>query len=102
MILCRADITTKNPNRVKKYLKNFEKVEQKINNVLEKDSMKAFQSPVRGNEIMELCDIVEGPSVGQIKKSIEEAILNGDIKNNYEDALQYLEKIKENYLKKTS
>jgi putative nucleotidyltransferase with HDIG domain len=102
MILCRADITTKNPNRVKKYLKNFEKVEQKINNVLKKDSMKAFQSPVRGNEIMELCDIVEGPSVGQIKKSIEEAILNGDIENNYQDALEYLKKIKENYLKKTN
>ena len=100
MILCRADITTKNSKRVKKYLKNFENVEQKMNSVLEKDSMKAFQSPIRGNKIMEICGIGEGPSIGQIKKNIEEAILNGDIQNNYEDALEYLNKIKENYLGK--
>ena len=100
MILCRADITTKNPKRVKKYLKNFEKVEQKMKSVLEKDSLKSFQSPVRGKEIMEFCGIGEGPSIGQIKKNIEEAILNGDIQNNYEDALEYLKKIKENYLGK--
>ena len=48
MILCRADITTKNSKKVKKYLKNFEKVEQKMDSVLEKDSIKSFQSPVRG------------------------------------------------------
>ena len=100
MILCRADITTKNPKRVKKYLKNFEKVEQKMKSVLEKDSLKSFQSPVRGKEIMEFCGIGEGPIIGQIKKNIEEAILNGDIQNNYEDALEYLKKIKENYLGK--
>ena len=96
MILCRADITTKNPKRVKKYLKNFDKVEQKMNSVFEKDSIKSFQSPVRGKEIMKVCNINEGPNVGKIKKRIEEAILNGDIQNTHQEALAFLMKIKGN------
>ena len=96
MILCRADITTKNPTRVKKYLKNFERVEQKMKSVLEKDSVKSFQSPVCGKEIMKVCSIKEGPNVGEIKKRIEDAILNGDIQNTHQEALAYLMKIKEN------
>ena len=96
MILCRADITTKNPKRVKKYLKNFEKVEKKMNSVFEKDSIKSFQSPVRGKEIMKVCNINEGPNVGKIKKRIEEAILNGDIQNTHQEALAFLMKIKGN------
>ena len=96
MILCRADITTKNPKRVKKYLKNFEKVEKKMNSVFEKDSIKSFQSPVRGKEIMKVCNINEGPNVGKIKKRIEEAILNGDIQNSHQEALAFLMKIKDN------
>ena len=100
MILCRADITTKNPKKVKKYLKNFEKVEQKMNSVLEKDSTKVFQSPVRGKEIMKICNISEGPLVGKIKKRIEEAILNGDIKNTHEKALAFLINIKDKNYKK--
>jgi len=95
MVLCRADITTKNPKRVKKYLKNFEKVEQKMSSVFEKDSAKSFQSPVRGREIMKICNINEGPNVGKIKKRIEEAILNGDIQNNHQEALAFLMNIKE-------
>ena len=95
MILCRADITTKNPKRVKKYLKNFEKVEKKMNSVFEKDSIKSFQSPVRGEEIMKICNINEGPNVGKIKRRIEEAILNGDIQNNHQEALAFLMKIKD-------
>ena len=96
MILCRADITTKNSKRVKKYLKNFERVEQKMRNVFEKDSIKSFQSPIRGKEIMKVCNINEGPNVGKIKKRIEDAILNGDIQNTHQEALAYLMKIKEN------
>ena len=95
MILCRADITTKNPKRVKKYLKNFEKVEKKMNSVFEKDSIKSFQSPVRGEEIMKICNINEGPNVGKIKRRIEEAILNGDIQNTHQEALEFLMKIKD-------
>jgi len=98
MTLCRADITTKNPKRVKQYLKNFEKVEEKMSNVTEKDEMVAFQSPVRGGEIMAICELSEGRKVGVIKKAIEEAILEGLIDNTHSEALDYLIKIKDNYL----
>ena len=98
MLLCRADITTKNPRKVEKYMKNFAKVEQKMDNVIKKDSMKKFQSPVRGNEIMSVCGISEGKVVGRIKNAIEEAIIEGKIDNNHEDALKYLENIKNEYV----
>ena len=98
MILCRADITTKNPNRVKQYLKNFKKVEEKMSNVTERDAMKAFQSPVRGAEIMEICGLTEGRKVGEIKEAIEEAILDGKIENTYDAAKQYLMEIKKEYI----
>ena len=94
MILCRADITTKNPNKISKYLKNFENVEEKMVSVLKKDDMKKFQSPIKGKEIMTLFKIGEGKQIGIIKKSIEEAILDGKIENDYDEALAYLETIK--------
>jgi poly(A) polymerase len=98
MILCRADITTKNPNRVKQYLKNFKKVEEKMSNVTERDAMKAFQSPVRGAEIMEICGLTEGRKVGEVKKAIEEAILDGKIENTYDAAKEYLMRVKKEYI----
>jgi len=98
MTLCRADITTRNPNRVKKYLQNFEIVESKMSNVEERDALRAFQSPVRGKEIMESCGLSEGKEVGKIKQAIEEAILNGDIENEYEAAKEYMFKIKDEIL----
>ena len=61
LTLCRADITTKNPQRVKKYMSNFEQVELKMKDVAERDSLKSFQSPVRGAEIMKICGLTEGP-----------------------------------------
>ncbi len=94
MILCRADITTKNPNKISKYLKNFENVEKKMVSVLKKDDMKKFQSPIKGREIMTLFKIGEGKQIGIIKKSIEEAILDGKIENDYDEALAYLKTIK--------
>ena len=94
MILCRADITTKNPNKISKYLKNFENVEEKMVSVLKKDDMKKFQSPIKGKEIMTLFKIGEGKQIGIIKKSIEEAILDGKIENDYDEALAYLKTIK--------
>jgi putative nucleotidyltransferase with HDIG domain len=97
MTLCRADITTKNPNRVKRYMKNFEIVEEKMADVVERDSMKVFQSPVRGREIMEVCGLQEGRRVGEIKKAIEEAILDNKIDNTYDAAKQYLLEIKDNF-----
>lgn len=98
MILCRADITTKNPSRVKQYLKNFELVEEKIKNVIKIDSNKLFQSPVRGNEIMKICNLKEGRKVGEIKKLIENAILDGEIDNDYDSSLDYLNRIKKDYV----
>jgi len=100
LTLCRADITTRNPNRVKKYLQNFEIVESKMSNVEERDAMRAFQSPVRGREIMETCGLTEGKKVGKIKHAIEEAILNGEIENSYNAAKEYMFKIKEDILAK--
>ena len=98
MILCRADITTKNPKRVSKYLKNFELVEEKIKHVIKIDKKRLFQSPIRGNEIMKICGLSEGRKIGKIKKAIEEAILDGIIENDYNSSLEYLNKIKKNYI----
>mgnify|MGYP001361620667 FL=1 len=90
MTLCRADITTKNAKMVKKYLNNFNIVEQKMDTVLDKDSAEQFQSPIRGKEIMKIFGLSEGREIGLIKKFVEEAILDGEIKNTYEDAKKYL------------
>ncbi|MFH1194687.1 MAG: CCA tRNA nucleotidyltransferase [bacterium] len=96
--LCRADITSKDPSKVKRYLTNYEIVMKKVFEVKEKDQLRAFQSPVDGNTIMKICNI--GPSilVGKIKDAIEEAILEGKIKNEYDDAYQYLLAIKDQFL----
>ncbi|HVO72933.1 MAG TPA: CCA tRNA nucleotidyltransferase [Ignavibacteriaceae bacterium] len=98
--LCRADITSKQPAKVVKYLENYEKVMSKVREVEEKDKLKAFQSPVRGETIMEVCSLPPSKKVGEIKKAIEEAILDGKIGNNYEEAYEYLLKIKDKFLRK--
>lgn len=96
--LCRADITSKNPLKVEKYLGNYERVMQKVRDLKERDQLRAFQSPVRGEEIMQICNLKPSRKVGEIKTAIEEAILDGKIGNNYEEALQYLMEIKDKYL----
>ncbi|MCK5145544.1 HD domain-containing protein [bacterium] len=100
MLFCRADITSGNPDRVKKHLHNFDYVMQRMKEVEEKDRMRAFQSPVRGDEIMSICDLEPGPMVGKLKKIIEEAILDGEIPNEYEAAKEYLLRIKHDYIDK--
>ncbi|MBN2105008.1 HD domain-containing protein [bacterium] len=95
MTLCRADITSGNPKRVKKHLANFDYVTRRMSEVEEKDRMRAFQSPVRGEEIMEICHLEPGPMVGQLKKRIEEAILEGQVPNDHDAAYDYLLKIKD-------
>jgi putative nucleotidyltransferase with HDIG domain len=93
--LCRADITSKDPDKVSEYLGNYERVMKKVWEVEEKDKLRAFQSPVRGDEIMKVCNLKPSKKVGEIKKAIEDAILEGKIGNNYEEAYEYLLKIKD-------
>ena len=94
MILCRADITTKNPKKVNKYLNNFKRVEEMVQDVKLRDELRSFQSPVRGDEIMKTFNLKPGAEVGKIKKAIEDAILDGVIKNNYDDAYEYMLSLK--------
>ncbi len=95
--LCRADITSKDPNKVSEYLENYERVMKKVWEVEEKDKLRAFQSPVRGDEIMKICNLKPSKKVGEIKKAIEDAILEGRIENNYEESYKYLMKIKDQF-----
>ena len=92
MMLCDADITSKNPNKVKKYLANFKLVRKKLKEVEEKDRIRNFQPPINGNEIMKLFKINSGKEIGFLKKLIKDAILDGEVKNNKEDALLFLNK----------
>lgn len=90
MKLCDADITSKNPNKVKRYLANFQLVRKKLKEVEEKDRIRNFQPPVNGNEIMEIYDIKSGKEIGQLKKIIKDAILDGLVKNNRDEVLIFL------------
>ena len=98
--LCRSDITSKNPRKVSKYLENYETVMKKVWEVEEKDRLRNFQSPVRGEVIMEVCNLKPSKKVGEIKSAIEDAIIDGKIGNNYEEAYRYLLEIKDKYLEK--
>ena len=95
MKLCRADITTKNPKNITQYLGNFDRVEKRMNEVIEIDKLKAFQSPVRGDEIMKMFNLGPGKEVGKIKTMVEDAIINGEIKNDYSSAMSFLDQIKQ-------
>lgn len=102
MILCNADITSKNPEKVRRYRNNFQLVKKKLVDIEEKDRVRNFQPPIDGLEIMETFNLPACNAVGDIKMKIKDAILDGIIPNEYEAAKEYMMKIGREIIEKNT
>lgn len=98
MRLCRADITSHNPQKINEYLNNFDKVEKKVDEIIKKDFIRNLQPVITGEMIMKEFKLPPGPKVGKIKQLLKNAILNGEVENEYEKLYEYLNKIKKDIL----
>ncbi|MDT8323868.1 MAG: HD domain-containing protein, partial [Bacteroidota bacterium] len=96
--LCRSDITSKNPKLVKRYLRNYDHLVARLEEVEERDRLRTWQPPLDGETIMEECGIEPGIAVGILKTRIEDAVLDGIIPNDHDAALRYLREIKDEVL----
>ncbi len=90
MLLCKADITSKNQQKVKKYTQNFILVEKKLREVEEADRIRNWQPPIDGAMIMNMFDIPPGKIIGEMKNALKEAILDGEVKNDFREAYEYI------------
>lgn len=93
MMLCDADITSRNPEKVQRYHRNYEILRQKMIELEERDRIRNFQPPIKGEDIMRLLHLEPCSLVGELKSAIKEAILDGAIRNDYDEALAYLYKL---------
>jgi hypothetical protein len=90
MTLCRADITSKNHEKVKKYLRNFDKVEKRVKVVEANDHVRNFQPVITGATIMKIFNIPPSKVIGELKEALKETVLDGKVRNEYQSALKFI------------
>ena len=93
MLLAESDITSKKPEKVRFQLEGFKKLRERINEINDADALRNWKNPVNGKEIIEKLGIPEGPEVARLKNIIKEAILDGKIAYNHDDAWNFLEEV---------